>query len=404
MIGQTLKGHYRIYDRLGDGSAGTAYLARDSESGQMVVVKVLHAHLINESFVGRFEREIDLLQRIDNPHIIQVYDWGVEEEQPDTGQVLSYIVTEFVEGLTLAHVIERQGKLSEEEALLIARQLAMGLADIHERGIIHRDIKPQNIMISPEGEAKIIDFGLAKGADHATLTGSGMFSGTLNYASPEQVVEAGKVDHRADIYSLGVVLYEMLTGRLPVTGKFASVMLRILQGDLDPITDVSPEVESLINEMLAREIKERISSAEHVIRRIGQINGETPPVDETAMVTQLVAIQVDGGGHGLTTYLQVSNGLVIPVTGDEIIIGRSAPKDPNIPDVDLWALGVPEARTTSRRHLRVYGQDQQYFVEDLGSMNGTWVNGQPLTPNEPFQLTDGDVIAAGRVEMVFRDD
>jgi serine/threonine protein kinase len=271
MIGKTLKNHYRIYDQLGEGSAGTVYLARDSESGQMAVVKVLHDHLVNERFVARFEREIDLLQRIDNPHVISIYDWGIQEEQPDNGQVLSYIITEFVEGLTLADLIDKQGKLDEEDALAIARQIALGLADIHERGIIHRDIKPQNIMITPDGEAKIIDFGLAKGADHATLTGSGMFSGTLHYASPEQVVEAGKVDHRADIYSLGVVLYEMLTAKLPVTGKFASVMLRILQGDLDPITGVSPEIAALVNEMLACDAKVRIYSAEGVIQRIERI-------------------------------------------------------------------------------------------------------------------------------------
>ncbi len=128
-------------------------------------------------------------------------------------------MAEYVEGHTLADLIDTRGPLSEADALAITRQIALALSDIHRRGIVHRDVKSQNIMITPANQAKLIDFGIAKSADHATLTASSFFAGTLYYAAPEQILETKDVDHRADIYSLGVVLYEMLSGGLPVKSR-----------------------------------------------------------------------------------------------------------------------------------------------------------------------------------------
>jgi serine/threonine protein kinase len=412
LIGHTLKGRYRVYDQLGVGGAATVFLARDSETGQMVVVKLVHAHLVNDQFKGRFQREIDLLQQIEDPHIICLYDWALEELEEHDSELdakLSYIIEEFVEGHTLADIIDTRAPLEESDALAIASQIAEGLVVIHSHGIVHRDIKSQNIMLTPENVAKIIDFGIAKGPDHATLTDPSHFAGTLYYAPPEQILGAHNVDNRADIYALGVVLYEMLTGALPIKDReFGTIATRVISGDLDPITGVSAPVELLVNDMLAHKVDDRISSAEEVVRRIEDIIGggdvspeipERPAVFATIRADRIEMPQPVS--HGPTYMLVTLSGKRIPIKSSETIIGRSHPTDPIVPDVDLEGLGVEDARTASRRHCRVFQQGDQFYIEDLGSMNGTLLNGQLLTPGTPYQLSDGDQIMTGRVVLNF---
>jgi serine/threonine protein kinase len=408
LIGHTLKGHYRVYDQLGVGGAATVFLARDAETGQMVVVKLVHSHLVNEQFKGRFQREIDLLQQIEDPHIICLYDWGLEEYDSELDAKLSYIIEEFVEGHTLADIIDTRAPLEEQDALAIARQIAEGLSVIHAGGIVHRDIKSQNIMLTPENVAKIIDFGIAKGPDHATLTDPSHFAGTLYYAPPEQILGAHNVDSRADIYALGVVLYEMLTGALPIKDReFGTIATRIISGDLDPITGVSVQVEMLVKDMLAHDVAERISSADEVVCRIEDILGRSdvsPEIPERPTVFSTVRaerVQAPQPAQGPAHVLVTANGKRIPIKLPETVIGRSHPRDPVVPDVDLFALGVEDARTASRRHCRVFMKEDQFYIEDLGSMNGTLLNGQVLTPGTPYQLSDGDQIVAGRVMLNF---
>lgn len=407
LIGHTLKNRYRIYDHLGTGGAATVYLARDAQSGQMVVVKLVHPHLINEQFIARFKREIDLLQQLDNPHIIHLYDWALREYDSEINQVLSYIIAELVEGHSLADIVDLRAPLEEADALAIARQLAIGLADIHGKNIVHRDIKSQNIMITPENQAKIIDFGIAKGHDHATITDPSHFTGTLYYAPPEQILEAHSVDHRADIYSLGVVLYEMLTGRLPIRAReFGTVASKIIAGDLDPITNVSVPVEELVNAMLAREVEDRPASAKIVIRKIDAITGGTKQptmLDLPPVTTSLQRVPPLDMIKATSSYtLLTPNGHSITLTEAENVIGRSHPRDAVSPDIDLWTLGVEDARTVSRRHCRILRQEDKYYIEDLGSMNGTRLNDQPLQQGQTYPLQDGDTIIVGRVTLTFR--
>jgi serine/threonine-protein kinase len=417
--GHTFRNRYRIYDKLGAGGAATVYLARDQQSAQMVIVKIVHPHLVDDTFIGRFEREIDLLKQLNNPHIVKLHDWALREEDSESGQTISYIVTELVEGHTLADIIDTRGPFTEPDALAIVREVATGLVDIHAHGIVHRDIKSQNIMITHDNHAKLIDFGIAKGQNHATLTDPSHFAGTLYYAPPEQILETHSVDQRADIYSLGVVLYEILTGRLPVSVReFGAVASRIIAGDLDPITGVSPEVEALVSDMMAHRVEYRIASAQDVIKRIDQIQGGEQGISQVniPIISPAVAAQHRAQAEdedededestlkGHACKLAFSNGQTIVLTQAELVLGRSHPRDPAVPDIDLAALGLEEARTASRRHCRMVRQGAGYGLEDLGSMNGTFLNSQQIHGGQVHDLKNGDEIMIGRVQIIFQQD
>jgi serine/threonine protein kinase len=269
MIGKVLKGLYKVYDEIGSGGLATVYLARNMQTNQIVAVKVLHAHVATDPDTRvRFQREADLLGGLDDPHFVRLFDHGQEGTQP-------FLVMEFIEGSTLKALIKAKGKLSSDQALCIARQIAEGLASIHRRGVIHRDIKPQNIMVRPDGTVKVMDFGIAKSVDTGTLTGAGLMIGTPHYISPEQAM-GKKVDQRADIYSLGVVLYEMLTGQLLFAGDSpVSVLMKHLH---DPVPSdwaqqhsIPPAVAGLVNCCLAKDPAKRYKNAEELIGDIDQL-------------------------------------------------------------------------------------------------------------------------------------
>ena len=205
-----------ILEHLGQGGMGVVYKARQRHLNRVVAVKILPPSLGEASaFTERFTREAQALAQLNHPNIVQVYDFGQTDE-------FFYFVMEYVEGSNLRALI-RDGKLKPEETLKIVPQICEALQFAHDQGIVHRDIKPENILIDKKGRVKIADFGLAKllgrAPDELSLTGSGQLMGTLGYMAPEQLRQSNAVDHRADIYSLGVVFYEMLTGQLPI-GRF----------------------------------------------------------------------------------------------------------------------------------------------------------------------------------------
>jgi serine/threonine protein kinase len=227
MIGKTIS-HYRITAAIGAGGMGEVYRATDTKLGRDVALKVLPAAFANDTQrMARFQREAQVLASLNHPHVASIY--GLEESGPTRA-----LVMELVEGATLAERVTH-GPLTLEEALPIARQIAEALEAAHERGIIHRDLKPANIKITPEGEVKVLDFGLAKAVDSedsaadisnsptltAAATQAGMILGTAAYMSPEQA-RGKKVDKRADIWAFGGVLYEMLTGRRAFEGETTS--------------------------------------------------------------------------------------------------------------------------------------------------------------------------------------
>ena len=238
-LGMFLGDRYEILEKIGSGGMSEVYRARDHRLNRDVAVKVLKQEFNSDrSFIGKFRTEAHAAACLSHPNIVHVFDVGDEED-------IHYIVMELVEGITLKTYISRKGKLEIRETIGIAMQVAQGIEAAHEQHIVHRDIKPQNIIISRDGKVKVTDFGIAKAATNETITSSTM--GSVHYISPEQA-RGGYCDERSDIYSLGITMYEMLTGRVPFEGDSAvSVALLHIQGEMvsprqyEPMIPVSLE-------------------------------------------------------------------------------------------------------------------------------------------------------------------
>ena len=205
-IGMVIGDRYEVLEKIGTGGMSDVYKAKDQKLNRLVAIKVLKQEFSeNANFVSKFRVEAQAAAGLMHPNIVNVYDVGEEKG-------IYYIVMELVDGITLKKYIESKGRLNEQEAVTIAIQVAMGLEAAHRNHIIHRDIKPQNIIISKEGKVKVTDFGIAKIATSNTITSNVM--GSVHYTSPEQA-RGGYSDAKSDIYSLGITLFEMLTGRVP---------------------------------------------------------------------------------------------------------------------------------------------------------------------------------------------
>src|ERR1700760_186563 len=208
MIGTVLSGRYRLEAKLGSGGMSTVYLARDTTLDRPVAVKVMHREMSEQADqLERFRQEARAVAKLSHPNVVAVIDAGEDGGYP-------YIVFEYVEGETLKARINRVGPLDVQEALAYAIEVARGLTVAHARNMIHRDIKPQNVLIDAEGRAKLTDFGISRQLEQDGMTATGRVLGTTDYVAPEQAM-GHPVDQRSDVYSLGVVLYEMLIGQVP---------------------------------------------------------------------------------------------------------------------------------------------------------------------------------------------
>lgn len=249
MEGKRLSGRYEILNRIGGGGMAVVYKAKDMSLHRNVAVKVLSESLSNDSeFIRRFSREAQAAASLSHPNIVNVYDVGRDG-------YTHFIVMELVEGPTLKQYIQEQGPLSVEEAAEIAIQICDGLSNAHENGIVHRDIKPHNILLGSNGRVKVTDFGIARAASSSTITQTGSVMGSVHYFSPEQA-RGGVITEKSDIYSLGVVLYEMLTGQIPFDGDSAiAIALQHLQ---EPVVDprsINPEIPDNIVKILLRSLE-----------------------------------------------------------------------------------------------------------------------------------------------------
>lgn len=237
MIGKNFMNRYQIVTKLGSGGTAIVYKAIDTVLNREVTVKILQEQFTtNQKFVLRFRKEAQAIAALSHPNIVSVYDVGVSDEGEQ------YLIMEYVEGKTLKEVIKKKGVLSLDRALDYAHQILAGLNHAHSYGVIHRDIKPQNIMITPSGQVKIMDFGLAMNLTDSTITYDTSVFGSVYYIAPE-IAQKGTGDARVDIYSTGIVLYEMLTGELPYTGDSPiTIALQHVEGDYTPIDEIDEEI------------------------------------------------------------------------------------------------------------------------------------------------------------------
>ncbi len=243
-IGAVIGGRYEVIEKIGTGGMADVYRAKDHRLNRFVAVKVLKNEYSEDAkFVTKFRQEAQAIACLSHPNIVGIYDVGQEGD-------MHYIVMEFVDGITLKKYIEKKGKLSVREAVGISLQIANGLETAHNNHIIHRDIKPQNILISKDGTAKVSDFGIAKAASSNTITANAM--GSVHYISPEQA-RGGFCDEKSDIYSLGVSMYEMLSGTLPFTGESAvAIALAHIQEDATPLDAIDATIPHGLSNIVAK--------------------------------------------------------------------------------------------------------------------------------------------------------
>ena len=259
LVGTLLSERYRLDAQIGTGGMSTVYRAFDTTLERVVAVKLMHREIASDSDqLERFRREARAVAQFSHPHIVGVIDAGEDDGRP-------YIVFEYVEGETLKDRIRRCGELPVDESLAYAIEITRALGAAHSRGIVHRDIKPQNVLIDEEGMAKVTDFGIARSLDEEGLTADGRVLGTTDYVSPEQAL-GHAVNGQSDIYSLGIVLYEMLAGDVPFHGENqVAVAMKHVREDIPDIARIRPEVSagvaSVVDHMTTKSLEARYADA-----------------------------------------------------------------------------------------------------------------------------------------------
>ena len=267
-VGKRLDGRYEIKEIIGVGGMAVVYKAFDNQENRTVAVKILKEEFIsNEEFVRRFKNESKAIAMLSHPNIVKVYDVSF-------GDLIQYIVMEYIDGITLKEFIEREGSLRWKDAVHFTIQILKGLQHAHDKGIVHRDVKPQNIMVLPDGTIKVADFGIARFSRSEQRTITDKAIGSVHYISPEQA-RGERTDEKADVYSVGVMLYEMLTGQLPFQAESAvSVAIMQLQRDPQLPTEINGSIplglEQITMHAMQKNPERRYQSAAEMLCDLGQ--------------------------------------------------------------------------------------------------------------------------------------
>jgi serine/threonine protein kinase/tetratricopeptide (TPR) repeat protein len=310
MIGQTIS-HYKILEKLGEGGMGVVYKAQDTKLDRLVAMKFLPHHLsANEAEKARFLQEAKAASALNHPNVCTIYDIKEENSQ-------QFIVMEFVDGATLKHKVPIQ---KIQDALTYALQIGEALHEAHGKGIVHRDIKCENIMVNSKNQIKVMDFGLAKLKGSLKLTKTSSTIGTLSYMAPEQI-QGGEVDARSDIFSFGVVVFEMLTGHMPFRGDHeASMMYSIINEEPESVQktrqDVSAEIDRIIRRALEKDPEDRYQHIDDMVSELRRVQKQSTRISRTTLLEipspqtaeqNLSTHQTNQVGSGLATPVQSKN-------------------------------------------------------------------------------------------------
>jgi len=396
VIGTTL-GNYKLVQRLGGGGFSTVYQAMDVRGGAPVALKLLRQEYAEDAdFLRRFQREAEIaLSLPDNPHIAKPLEFGTYDGTP-------YFVVEYLDGQDLSEAIAGGRRLPVPEVLSIGLQVSDALQTAHRKGVVHRDIKPQNIRVTASGLLKVMDFGIARPPEGTRLTQTGAFIGTPVYIAPE-VWEGQPADPRADIYALGVVLYEALGGRVPFGGETpAAIMREHLYGQPKALSslrsDLPAGIESIVLKALARRPQDRFQSAGDLITALRnpgrpvalpkppeQVPPRRPPPVPAGPAWR--RFQTPGTSGVPQAYL-VGAGSQLLLKPGATMIGRDPRSDIKFDDHLL-----------SAQHARIELQGGQYVLRDLGSRNGSYVNGRRV--QNAALLRHGDKLQVGQLSFTF---
>lgn len=401
LVGRSFGG-YELKELVGTGGMASIYKGYDERLARWVAIKVMDAQANNsaeETLLARFRLEAQAIAKLRHPNILTIYGYGEEDDW-------AYIIMEYVPGGSLEDRME-QKEFTWQNALEIIIPVAEALALAHKYNIIHRDIKPANILLGEKDWPLLADFGLAKmqQSNAPGLTMPGQVLGTMAYAAPEQI-EEGHVDHRVDIYSLGVVLYEILTKKLPFLGEtsFDFLMARLTDPPI-PLLEANPDAPApfapVIEKALKQSPDERYSSMNEFIQALNEARGlmtagDRPP--PTGALPDLSAINRETKVR-LKLTLNSQEILTTDSNGQaNLVIGRAYKS--NQPDIDLGPHGAAKAGV-SRQHSRLLRLGDEWYIEDLGSTNGTYVNGAKVAPHQMQKLSSGDLIRCGQIELAF---
>ncbi len=429
-------GRYRIIEKIGSGGMGSLYLAHDPLIDRQVAIKVLLDQGDNAEFRERFTREARSAGGLRHVNIVTIYDIGEQD-----GFV--FIVMEYVHGETLARLIAQRAALSLARKLEIVEGMCAGLSSAHRAGIVHRDVKPANVMVASDGVVKILDFGIAHlaRAPESGLTQAGTIFGTLNYVSPEMLM-GRPVDSRADVFAVGSVLYELVSGRKLFPGTLADGLIaRVMAGTHEPLSaavpGIPPLLEQIVERSIAKDPADRYQDLQTMERDAARCRSELP---DTPLIDDAAALAVVGEGAAPEpTRMSIAEPVAMrsPVgsaeAGDGTIFISPPPhavsRVPEVPAVRLIVarssdphevgrtIEVPSGGLTlgrsadcdvavndsgwSRHHARLEWVDRGFVIRDLSSRNGTFVNGRRVRADVPEPLFFGATITVGTTALTF---
>ena len=405
LIGRSFGG-YKLKELVGAGGVASIYKGFDERLARWVAIKVISIATTGgeteETVLARFRQEAQAIAALRHRNILTIYGYGEEEGY-------AYIIMEYVPGGSLKDRIDNGQPFNWDQALTITIPVSQALAFAHEHNIIHRDIKPANILMPQEDWPLLADFGLAK-MDHATkpnLTMPGQVLGTMAYAAPEQIQE-GEIDARIDIYSLGIVLYELLSGKLPFDGEtsFDFLMARLTEPPI-PLSQANPNVPDIfvpiLDKALAQDPNDRYQTMVQFSQALMETRyklGRSLTRPRRAPYTGATSVMNSQDLQEAKVFFKLaeSGQRIDPSNQSELIVGRAHKN--MVPDINLTPHGGTKGGV-SRRHGRLFRQDDQWYLEDLGSTNGTFINGSRLQPNKAVSIKEGDKLRFGQIELEF---